>query len=247
MLNEAIINLYVNNGTLKHNFNIDTKPENILTNLTLSGIKYTWETVREEKLSNTQSVIEVRVYLPEHIAYGRYVYSNTETQIANAHLYAISNAIKTIVNKQENTKSIELKIEQQESIKQQPLSQEEIMNIVKQNNEQQPKITTAEQFVEDERELIPFDEVDLGIEELDKLISGKAYSNISQQTNSFGFTQEQINAIKEFKEKMNITSDAVLCSYINSWDSKLSKKEDLTPDNIDAFIEWTKNVGKAPC
>lgn len=249
MLNEALYEMYVNNGILKEFSIIDIKPKTILQNLTNAGIKYTWETVRDERLDNIQSVIEVRVYLPGHILYGRHVYKTADA--SDAHLYAITNAIQIIVSNKQTEQSIQPTTSTQQS---QPLSQEEILNMVQENS----KITTAEQFEKDPREEIPFDEVDMDLNELDKLLSGNAASKVygteqqssqpqQQQIVSHGFTQNQINAINEFKQRLNITNDTMLGNYINSWDNKLSKKEDLNPSNIDAFIEWTKSVGKAPC
>lgn len=255
MLNEAIIELYTNSGLLKPEFTIDTTPEKILQNLSATGIKYTWETVKEEKLNSSQSVIEVKVYLPGHILYGRHVY-NTETDALNAHLYAIKNAVDLIIY---NNKNIEEKEQVQQSapVTQQnsnPLSQEEILDMVQQQNN---KITTAEQFNNDPREQIPFDDVDMDLNELNNLLSGTTSSKTyeteqqpvqqAQQPVSHGFTQSQIAAMNEFKQRLNITNDAMLGNYINSWDNKLSKKEDLNPTNIDSFIEWTHTVGKAPC
>lgn len=255
MLNEALYEMYINNGILKEFPTIDIKPKTILQNLTNAGIKYTWETVRDERLDNIQSVIEVRVYLPGHILYGRHVYKTADA--SNAHLYAITNAIQIIVpNKQvEQLSQTITPVQQPQPVQQQSsqvLSQEEILNMVQQNS----KITTAEQFEKDPREKIPFDEMDMDLNELDNLLSGKAASKVygteqqsqpQQQVVSHGFTQNQINAINEFKQRLNITNDTMLGNYINSWDNKLSKKEDLNPSNIDAFIEWTKSVGKAPC
>lgn len=253
MLHDALIELYTNNGVLNSDFTIDLTPTRILHNLSLSGIKFTWETTKEEKINSHQSVIEVRVYLPGHIVYGRHIYK-TETEALEAHLYAICNAIESVVcgNKINNQTS---KSTQQEQPQQttQPLSQEEILNMVQQESVTSKKITTAEQFEKDPREEIPFEDVDMDLDELDKLLSGKAASKVyeeerqAQQPVSHGFTQNQINAINEFKQRLNITNDAMLGNYINSWNNKLSKKEDLTPDNIDSFIEWTQTVGKAPC
>ena len=253
---------YCEHGTVK-DLSVDiTKPETILDQLTKTGIRYTWETVRDEKIDNFYSVIEVKVYLPGHILYGRHVYKTASAIDNDAHLYAINNAIKIIVPVHENTKPIEEPVQSTpvQSVQQplpqtnqnQPLSQEEILNMVQQQN---TKITTVEQLNNDPREEIPFNDIDMDLSELDNLITGKSsktYENqpvqpIQQQPVSHGFTQEQINAINEFKQRMNITNDALLGSFINSWDSKLSRKEDLTPANIDSFIEWTKSAGKAPC
>ena len=234
MLNEALYEMYVNNGILKEFPIIDIKPKTILQNLTNAGIKYTWETVRDERLDNIQSVIEVRVYLPGHILYGRHVYKTADA--SDAHLYAITNAIQIIVPNKQIEQSIQPTVSTQQS---QPLSQEEILNMVQENS----KITTAEQFEKDPREEIPFDEVDMDLNELDKLLSGNAASKVygteqqplqpqQQQVVSHGFTQNQINAINEFKQRLNITNDTMLGNYINSWDNKLSKKEDFSIQNI---------------
>lgn len=252
MLDGAIMELYCNNGIVK-DLPIDvTTPKTVLDQLTKTGIKYTWETVKDERIDNQQSVIEVRIYLPGNILYGRYVYKTTEA--SDAHLYAINNAIKMIVPVYESVKPVE-QIEQtpvqQSSQTNTPLSQEEILNMVQQQN---TKITTAEQFNNDTRKEIPFEDVDMDLNELNNLLSGNPVSKtyeepqpIQQPVSSHGFTQVQINAINEFKQRMNITSDAMLGNYINSWNNKLSKKEDLNPENIDSFIQWTQTVGKAPC
>lgn len=259
MLNETIAELYCNNGIVKE-LNVNTnKPKTILDQLTEAGIKYTWETVRDERIDNQQSVIEVRVYLPGNILYGRFVYKTVDA--SDAHLYAINNAIKTIVLTKKDTEQSTKQLEQTNSSPMQteqntiPLSQEEILDMVQQQNNS--KITTAEQFEKDPREELPFEDLDMDLNELDKLLSGTTSSNKVYETNkttqqqsqpvSHGFTQEQINAINDFKQRLNITNDTMLGNYINSWNNKFSKKEDLTPANIDSFIEWTHNVGKAPC
>lgn len=263
-MNQIIREFYIDHGTLKDGFSIDTTPKTILKELTKTGVKYTWETVKDERIDNIQSVIEVRVYLPGYILYGRHIYKTADA--SDAHLYAISEAVKLIVPEYEDIKYTETKEEkmedkqlqqtfQQPSSTNQPLSQEEIINMIQQ--QQNTKITTAEQFNNETREEIPFEDVNLEMEELDNLLFGNNKKVYQQQTEevkqqnqqpvSHGFSQEQINAIVEFKKRMNITNDALLCSYINSWNSKLSKKEDLNANNIDEFIKWTKSVGKAPC
>ena len=259
MVNEILVNTYCQ-GNTPENLTIDTtKPKTILKQLTNAKIRYTWETVRDERIDNQQSVIEVRVYLTGHILYGRYVYKTADA--SDAHLYAINDAIKTIIPEQSSNE-----IQQPEQIptpaptpqpvqsqQAQPLSQEQILNMIQQQNTPSVSepITTAEQFNNDSREEIPFDDVNMDLSELDNLLSGgsaKTYEPVQQQpTNPYAFTQAQIQAINEFKQKMNITNDELLNSYINAWDNKLSRKSDLTVSNIDAFIEWTRSVGKAPC
>lgn len=258
MISESMIDLYCKGKTLSQEFSIDTNPINVLENLTNMGIKYSWETIRDERIDNVQSVIEVNVYLPGNILRGRYVY---KTEAATtAHLHAISNALKLIIRTNEKGNTIqELKeapvvleqpmvdsVTKAGPIQSESLSQDEIMNLVQQNAvvSEKFRITTMEQFNNDKRSEIPFDEVDLDISQLDSLIPSKSTQS---QKGNLGFTQEQIQGINDFKQKFNIMTDDVLNNYINAWDNKYTKKSDLTPENINSFLDWTLSLGKAPC
>lgn len=260
MLNETLLATYCHGENIADTLSVDiNSPKTILSQLTNAKVRYTWETVRDERIDNQQSVIEVRVYLSGNILYGRYVYKTADA--SDAHLYAINNAIKTIVPQKVNVEIEEplpfvpeipcTPTVAQTQKTQTPMSQEDILNMLQQAQPTIPQpITTAEQFENDSREEIPFEDINLSPSELDNLLSGTIKSNNTPQPTapvSQGFTQEQINAINEFKQRLNITNDAMLGNYINSWDNKYSNKKDLTPANIDSFIEWTKSVGKAPC
>lgn len=254
-ISKQIMEMYCNHGILTNEFNIDTTPKTILKELTRTKVKYTWETVREEKVDETSRVIEVRVYLPGHILFGRHVYDVAD--IEYAHLYAISNAIKIIVHEKENPEII--KEEQSEPIQTptltpqpqiepkqqtQALSQEEILGMIQQTD---TKITTAEQLNNDPREEIPFEDVDLSPNELDNLFQGINNQQPAPQQIHKAYTQEQINAINQIKAKFNITTDEQLGNLVNAWNTKYTNKKDLTPDNIDSFISWANNLGKSPC
>ena len=269
MISESMIELYCKGKALSQGFSIDTNPNTVLENLTNTGINYSWETIRDERIDNNQSVIEVNVYLPGNILRGRHVYK-TEAAMT-AHLHAISNALKLVIKTNKTSNTVESPVEPFKEtpvayeqtvnvpsvigpiMKAGPLSSEslspdEIMNIVQQNAvaPQETKITTVQQFNNDKRSEIPFDDVDLDTSQLDNLIKGTTTST-AQPQGKLGFTQEQIQAINEFKQKFSITSDEVLGNYINAWDNKYSRKEDLTPDNINSFLAWTLMLGKAPC
>lgn len=256
MVNEVLVNTYCQCST-PENLTIDvTNPKMILQNLTNAKIRYTWETVRDERIDNIQSVIEVRVYLPGHILFGRFVYKTADA--SDAHLYAINDAVKTIIyNTVEAEKPAPVSQPTPQPVPtvtttptQQPVTQTDILNMLQETGVVNTPITTAEQLNNDPREEVPFEDFALDANELDKLIGGGTPTSapVQQPQNTVnGFTQEQIQAINNFKQQMGITDDAVLCNYINAWDNKLSKKTDLTPNNIDSFIEWTKSVGKSPC
>jgi len=256
MVNETLVNIYCQCSE-PAKLTIDTtKPKMVLEQLTKAQVRYTWETTRDERIDNIQSVIEVRVYLPGHILYGRYVYKTADA--SDAHLYAINNAVKTIMY--ETTVEAQKTAPASQPVPQliptttpQPATQEDILNMLQETGAISTPVTTAEQLNNDPREELPFEDFALDSNELDKLLSGNAPiqqaapTPVQPQNTINGFTQEQIQAINNFKQQMGITDDAVLCNYINAWNNKFSKKTDLNPSNIDSFIEWTKSVGKSPC
>jgi hypothetical protein len=234
---------------------------NVLEELAKAGHPFTWETVSEHGIDENTGVIEVRLYIPGLILYGRKVYSLGTEEFKTAHISALYEAIKPILGatttvQQSAPVSVQQPVQQSNPI--QPLSNDEIMNIVQQQSaatqdkEEPKKINTAEDWLNDTREEIPFDEVNLSNDELNKLLSGNAQSQPTapvQQTPqqpALGFTPEQIQKMKEFKQRYNITTDEILGSYINAWNNKLSRKEDLNGSNIDSFLEWTTMLGKAP-
>lgn len=241
-----------------------------------ANIPFTWEVVNDMGLFENKRVIEVRVYLVGNVLYGRSVY--TDNEASEAHNKALHNAMKTIAYRDKDSlpvsepvalESVEQKTQevkpqmsqaqQANSEKMQPnqaLTPDEIMNIVQQNiapqSQAEPvKITTAEQMRNDQREEIPFDEIDMDTNELNNLLSNKQNTTQPQQqapgqNNNMSFTQEQINAMVDFRNKNNISNDEIFGSYVNAWNNKLSKKTDITPANVDSFIQWTYTLGKAP-
>lgn len=56
------------------------------------------------------------------------------------------------------------------------------------------------------------------------------------------FSNEQINKVKKIKADFNITNDAAFCNLIHSWNPDFTRKEDLTPENIDSFIDWANST-----
>lgn len=239
---------------------------NVLEELAKAGLPFTWETIKEHSIDEYSRAIEVRLYVPGFILYGRKVYSIGTDECKTAHTYALYDAIKPLLNNnfavKQNNISQPMQEQQpvqpmQQTSTTQPLSSDEIMNIVQQQSnanqqQQSTKITTAEQMKEDPREEIPFEDIDMSSEELDKMLTGNATSAPQQQApqsqgnGSMGFSTEQIQRMIEFKKRYNITTDEVLGSYINAWNNKLSRKEELNGSNVDSFLEWTNLLGKAP-
>ena len=217
MVTEVLINTYCQCNTPEILTIDTTNPKMILQNLTNAKVRYTWETVRDERIDNIQSVIEVRVYLPGHILYGRYVYKTADA--SDAHLYAINDAVKTIIyNTAEAEKPAPISQPTPQSVPtQQPVTQADILNMLQETGAINTPITTAEQLNNDPRDEVPFEDFALDANELDKLIGGNistqqsAPAPVQQPQNTVnGFTQEQIQAINNFKQQMGITDDAFM-------------------------------------
>lgn len=65
-----------------------------------------------------------------------------------------------------------------------------------------------------------------------------------QNIGKHGYTQAQIDRMNKFKQDFDITNDQMFGNYVNTWDKRLSSKKDITPQNIDAFLDWTDTLGE---
>jgi hypothetical protein len=144
----------------------------------------------------------------------------------------------------------------------QPLSQEEILNMIMQQQNTstvQPDtstnvpITTVEQLNNDTRSEIPFDDFQLSEDELDKMLGGNAQTPVEEQPipapipqAPTQFTPEQIQRMNAFKQKFGVNNDADFGKYVNSWDKKYSSKRDITPANIESFLKHVESLGEFP-
>lgn len=231
---------------------------NVLEELTKAEIPYTWETVNDYAINDKKRIIEVRLYLPGNILYGRTCYE-TLLHTDDAHLIALYEALSILVPTKSQSQPVQQQSVTEESIplatsnQNKALSNDEIMNIVQQQSaaaKETSQITTAEQMKNDPRTEIPFEEVSLEQEELNKILGSHSQSPVvpEKQTpqNGFGFTQEQIQKVLDFKKTFNVTTDEMFGSYINAWNNKYSKKEDLNGTNIESFLKWVSTLGKAP-
>lgn len=59
-----------------------------------------------------------------------------------------------------------------------------------------------------------------------------------------GFSQYQVDQINEFKKKFEIINDTMFGNYINLWNDNFTRKDQLTPQNIDDFIKWGNQLGE---
>jgi hypothetical protein len=242
--------------------------EDIMQSLSNAYPDWTWEVVDDRHLLNDISIITVRVYIPGRVLFGRTSYSLQEAN--EAHYRAIADACKSL----NPNKSLIKKTEQPVAAPQQIpapsskpaeniISEQEIMDIVMSNNakvdkqivsdtteQQQPQTGTINSLSElknDPRTEVPFEEIsNQCFDEMAAAIS-PAPAKPQPANTAHGFSTEQINAMKKIKADFNILNDDMLGNYINSWNPKLSKKSDLTPENVNGFIQWAENLGGCPC
>jgi hypothetical protein len=239
------------------------------------GIQWSYEILNDISIFENKRAITVRVYLANEIRTGRYVY--TENEAHKAHYLAVEDALSQLsifvpsyINKTQekpNTTSetVSTPITPVEPTQQttQPLTQEEILDMIMQQQNTSTTqsdtltntpITTAEQLNNDTRSEIPFNDLQLPEDELDKMLSGNVQSPTeevvlvptqSQQVPT-NFTQEQIQRINNFKQKFNVKNDEEFGKYVNSWDKKYSSKRDITPANIESFLKHVESLGEFP-
>lgn len=65
--------------------------------------------------------------------------------------------------------------------------------------------------------------------------------------NPKGFTPEQIQKVNQFKKDFDIVDDAMFANFVNSWNSNYHSKKDLTPENVDEFLQWANGLGEMGC
>lgn len=239
-----------------------------------SNVRWTYEILNDISIFENKRVITVRIYLAGEIRTGRYVY--TEETADKAHYLAIEDALSqmsifvqgTTSSSQEQsqvtlepTVTSEVSVENKQQTSQ-PLSQEEILNMVMQqqntstsqsNTSTNTPITTLEQLNNDTRTEIPFEDFQLSEDELDKMLGGNAQSPVeettnpnSQQTTPTTFTPEQIQRMNNFKQKFGINTDSDFGKYVNAWDKKYTSKRDITPANIESFLKYVESLGEFP-
>lgn len=241
------------------------QPENVIQLLSETYPNWTWEVVSERITSIETCIMDVRVYLPGRILYGRTVYN--EENAGTAHYKAIQNACEALEfnnssNKQQQvTSNFTTPTQPQQTSNQaKPIqgdivSEQEIMDIVMNNNAKvdkktaQPEnkmIENLEQLNNDPRTEVPYDKIsDKCFDQMEESMATTAATQQSQQK-PVKFTKEQVDAVNKIKTDFNIINNEMFGNYVNSWDPKLSRKSDLTPANVDSFIKWANSLGEIP-
>ena len=201
---------------------------------------WTWEPLYEE-----MGVLSVAVYIPGRILCGR---AYSDVNLKTLHNIAIYDACECLMTEADN----EMIVVNQESVstKEEPTnitpSQEDILKYVKEQAERQQKtepsvVDNKEDFYnysnENGNNEVPFESM------TDKCIQEIAPKQ-DEPVNKFGYTQTQMNRMAKFKTDFEILNNEMFDNYVTTWDSKLTGKHDITPQNIDAFLDWTESLGK---
>lgn len=59
------------------------------------------------------------------------------------------------------------------------------------------------------------------------------------------YTQQQLARVAAFKQNAGVVNDEQFAKWVNTWNPNFTSKRDLTPDNIDDFLNWFEQMGEA--
>ncbi len=62
-----------------------------------------------------------------------------------------------------------------------------------------------------------------------------------------GFSQHQVDRVNSFKQRADIVNDTMFGYFISTWDKRLTSKSQLTPENVDAFVDWFDRLEQMGC
>lgn len=234
--------------------------------------QWTWELADERfACDNTNVCTTVTVYIPGRILTGR-AYCKIK-DYGNSHLYAILNACESFIQK--NTQ--QQNNPQSNQTANQQMSMEQIMAATNGQSTPpagQPVNSSAQFYnYKDAQNMpaegVPFDQItenchnelqqEMGMNtpQENPMPSQNNSQTQQPQMNNVdydapnpklkGFSQHQVDRMNKFKTDFEITNDNMFGNYINTWDSHLSSKNDITPQNVNAFLQWADDLGKTGC
>lgn len=220
--------------------------------------QWTWELSNESFFKNDNDMCcvstTVVVYTPGRIYTGRSLCKIKD--YCNNHLYAILDACESFIAK--NTVSNDVQTLSNQIAPQ--MTPEQIMDAVKAINEsaQEQVVNSAAQFYnyKDQQgmpsDTVPYESI---TDNCTKEIHAEITGQVSQQPNDYdtpqerlkGFSQHQIDRLNKFKKDYDILNDDMFNNYVRTWDKTLSGKRDITPNNVESFLEWVNDLGKMVC
>jgi hypothetical protein len=80
------------------------------------------------------------------------------------------------------------------------------------------------------------------VQEMTSQDSKPASQSQQPPANNHGFTDEQIQGMKDFKAQYEVETDDQFARYLTMWNPNVTSKRQLTPQNIDSFLDWVKNL-----
>lgn len=234
--------------------------------------QWTWELADEKIVMDGTTVsTTVTLYIPGKVCTGRSLCKIKDYH--NNHLFALLDACQTFMQKNTNN-FIKGQPQNNESDPNHNMTPEEIMKAM--GNPPQEPVNTSAQFYNYKEngipaEGVPFDAMtDNCHQELNQEMGINTPQNNTQsqpapqnnpqmnnqngnvdynapQARLKGFSQRQVDGINKFKKDYEITNDSMFDSWVNTWNSALTSKKDIIPDNVDAFLDWIKKTGKEGC
>ena len=237
--------------SMKEEFPILTTSEAIFEDFNSSLSKWTWNTTYREITMDGKPVLGVTLtlYTPGHITHGYFVTSpNLYMNEAKKCLFLICN--EQLLTKAPSFLTAFAKTETNVATKQ--TSQEDILKLVEQSVKQveptlEPviaptKINSSNELNNDKREEIPFEDLGNNVSTMESKVP---VSDLPENPKAFSQKQESdMLALKERLHKADPSEDVelMMSRFINTWNPKLSKKQDLTNRNIDDFIAYSNNI-----
>lgn len=59
-----------------------------------------------------------------------------------------------------------------------------------------------------------------------------------------GFSQRQVDRVNAFKTKFDVVNDTMFNNWIHAWNPNITSKAQLTPMNVESFLQWTTTLGE---
>lgn len=204
---------------------------------------WTWELINESSIvcSNTAKIVTViALYTPGKVYTGRSVCNSISAE--DNHLRALADAASSFMaDKQQDAPvhNSQPPVNNNNNGMQQ-MSADQINNMLNNaNNSQQASPQPANQSQ-------PSQQQDAFGQNMNPPVNpnNNGQQNIGQPQPRT-FTPEQIAAVNAFKADADIQNDEQFGKWVNTWNPLFTSKKDLTPDNVDAFLQWYKQMGES--
>lgn len=221
--------------------------------------QWTWELADERFYADNSCVCTtVTVYVPGRVHTGRSFCKIKD--YASNHLFAILDACKSFISATNNS----VQQNTQPNLISQQMTADQIMNAVQQQTVSQPAVDNTTQFYNYKgpdgisANGVPFDAITNNCHQelqqgfMNPPVEPKQESSNNADYNApqerlKGFSQCQIDKLNQFKKDFDILNDEMFSNYVRTWNKELTSKKDITPANVDSFLQWIDDMGKMGC